>query len=189
MPPRQPKPPSIDAFYHTLTPWGEWESRPEKLNRLKQEKEEDEEFSKQLLIQFNRRVRDNPHINYSGDSFGGSPRKGLKQKVEDLLKDPHYPEGEFNRLKEQTMMVQNEKHDLRNQLWILKEVDLPRCQEEMKKPKEKLEKAEKELKELRHLNSIKEDPEILATIHQKAKKNCNISGRFQTNSRLNSPHL
>lgn len=56
--------------------------------------------------------------------------------------------------------LQNEKQDLKNQLWILKEVDLPRCQEELKKYKEKLEKAEKEIEELRNeecscLNSIK----------------------------------
>lgn len=98
------------------TPWGEWETGKEKIERLKKEKEEDREFANQLLIQFNRRVRDNPHINYSGDSFGGSPRKGLKEKVEDLLNDPYYPEKVFNSLKLDTILVANELDDTKKEL-------------------------------------------------------------------------
>lgn len=85
------------------------------------------------------------------------------------------------------MMVQNEKHDLRNQLWILKEVDLPRCQDELKKPKEKLEKVEKELEELRNLNSIKKDPEIVTTIHEKAKKIATFLADFKQDPDLIVP--
>lgn len=121
--------------------------------RTSEKEKEDREFAKQLNIQFQRRVRDNPHINYSRDSFeSDNHRKSIKEKVEDLLKDPFYPECELNRLKVETLLVQNELNDLKkelnetkkekeqiqNETWNLEEIDLKRYKKDLKKYKEKL---------------------------------------------------
>lgn len=63
--PKRPK-------YSIPTPWGEWETGKERVERLKKEKKEDEDFNKQLNIQFRRRVRDNPHINFSTLGVGNT---------------------------------------------------------------------------------------------------------------------
>ncbi|XP_052696072.1 glutamate-rich protein 6B-like [Crassostrea angulata] len=131
--PKRPK-------YSIPTPWGEWETGKERVERLKKEKMEDEDFNKQLNIQFRRRVRDNPHINFSTDNFGsGKHIKSIDEKVKDLLEDPHYPEAKFNSLKCETLLVSNELDDTRKELEDTKKI-LEDTQKELEDSKEKLTK-------------------------------------------------
>lgn len=103
--------------YFIPTPWGEWKTGKERVERQKKEKEKDEEFQKQLNIQFRRRVRDNPHINFSTDNFGsGKHIKSIDEKVRDLLEDPNYPENKFSSLRCETLLVSNELDDTRKEL-------------------------------------------------------------------------
>lgn len=84
-----------------------------------------------MHFQFQRRVRDNPHINYTTDSFGSDKqRKNIDQKVADLLKDPFYPESEFRTLKLETILVENELNDTKKK---------------RKETKEKMERIEKKM--------------------------------------------
>lgn len=178
--PKRPK-------YSIPTPWGEWETGKERVERLKQEKKEDEDFKKQLNIQFRRRVRDNPHINFSTDNFGsGKHIKNIDEKVKDLLEDPHYPEAKFNSLKCETLLVSNELDDTRKELEdTKKELEdtkekLTKLSEFKEQGKMILERYKKELEDIsKELEDIKEEIQKAKEEEEKKEEKENLKSKME----------